>query len=300
MKPVLLSIFFMLIVLAGGCTKQTETPTVGHRLVLTADPYGPLMQQEAEQFGSLYPQVSIDVRSTTTREAIVSLLNDSVNCIVTDRQFNEEEQQVIQQASLHIVESKLAEDGIAIIVHASNPIRTMNAESVHRIIEKRATHWSQIAESHGTGPIDVVLTGRNSGLQELLQKKIFQMSKVMEPNTVMNNQRDVIQYVSEHPFSMGCVAASLLTEDRKDVKMLPILAPSPEGGEKEYMPKQQEIHESLYPFRYSLYLYNAESKAAVGLGFSAFVLSNVGQKIFQRSGLVPVSIPYRTIQLHAE
>jgi hypothetical protein len=82
--------------------------------------------------------------------------------------------------------------------------------------------------------------------------------------------------------------------------MLPVLTKSPEGDEKGYLPRQQEIHESLYPFHYSLYLYNAEARAAVGLGFSALVLSNIGQKIFQRSGLVPVSIPYRTIQLKAE
>jgi ABC-type phosphate transport system substrate-binding protein len=122
----------------------------------------------------------------------------------------------------------------------------------------------------------------------------------MEPNTVMNSQRDVIRYVSEHPYSVGFVAASLLTDKVGNVKMLPVLIKSPEGVEKEYLPGQQEIHESLYPFHFSLYLYNAEAKAAVGVGFSAMVLSNVGQKIFQRSGLVPVSIPYRTIQLHAE
>jgi hypothetical protein len=38
----------------------------------------------------------------------------------------------------------------------------------------------------------------------------------------------------------------------------------------------------------------------VGVSFSAFVLSNIGQKIIQNVGLVPVSIPYRTILLHAE
>jgi ABC-type molybdate transport system substrate-binding protein len=110
----------------------------------------------------------------------------------------------------------------------------------------------------------------------------------------------VIQYVSEHQHSIGCVAASLLTDEIVNVKILPLLTKSSDGSEKEYLPRQQEIHESLYPFHYSLYLYNTEAKAAVGLGFSAFVLSNVGQKIFQRSGLVPVSIPYRTIQLQAE
>jgi phosphate transport system substrate-binding protein len=207
---------------------------------------------------------------------------------------------VAQQASLRLVENKIAEDGIAIIVHKQNPIPNITMESVQRVVTRTAAEWTQIEKSRLSGPIDLVLTGRNSGMYELLQKKIFTGSKQLEPNTVMNNQREVIRYVSEHPHSVGFVAASLLTDKLGNVKMLPVLIKSPEGVEKEYLPGQQEIHESLYPFHFSLYLYNAEAKAAVGVGFSAMVLSNVGQKIFQRSGLVPVSIPYRTIQLHAE
>jgi phosphate transport system substrate-binding protein len=291
---------FIIIAVFSGCKKQNETAPLSNRLLLTADPYLPLMQQEVEQYMSLYPQVKIEVRSATTREAIVSLINDSVHTIVIDRQFNEEEKQVAQQASLRLVEYKIAEDGIAVIVHKQNPIPNITPESVHRIVTKTAIEWTQIAESRWSGPIDFVLTGRNSGMYELLQKKIFAGSKPLEPNTVMNSQREVIQYVSAHPHSVGFVAASLLTDQTVNVKMLPVLTKSPEGVEREYLPGQQEIHESLYPFHYSLYLYNAEAKAAVGVGFSALVLSNVGQKIFQRSGLVPVSIPYRTIQLHAE
>jgi phosphate transport system substrate-binding protein len=290
---------FLLIALVGGC-KKTETATSGYRLLLAADPYVPLMQQEVDQFLSLYPQVKMEVRSASTRGAIVSLLNDSVYTIVIDRQFNEEENQVARQASLRLVENKIAEDGIAIIVHKQNPILKMSAESARRIVTKTATEWTQIAETRWSGPIDLVLTGRNSGMYELLQAKIFAGSKPLEPSTVMNSQREVIQYVSVHPQSVGFVAASLLTNETANVKMLPVLTRSPDGVEKEYLPGQQEIHESLYPFHYSLYLYNAEAKAAVGVGFSALVLSNVGQKIFQRSGLVPVTIPYRTIQLHAE
>jgi phosphate transport system substrate-binding protein len=300
MKRALLTMLVILIAGVCGCKKQTETATVSHRLLLAADPYLPLMQQEVDQYISLYPEVKIEVRGASTRGAIVSLLNDSVHSIVVDRQCNEEERQVAQQASLRLVESKIAEDGIAIIVHKQNPISNITTESVHRIITKTATEWMQIAEARWSGPIDFVLTGRNSGMNELLQKRIFPGSKPLEPNTVINSQREVIQYVSEHQHSIGCVAASLLTDEIVNVKILPLLTKSSDGSEKEYLPRQQEIHESLYPFHYSLYLYNTEAKAAVGLGFSAFVLSNVGQKIFQRSGLVPVSIPYRTIQLQAE
>ena len=297
------TLFLILLVLIGeieGCKKHTETTTSGHRLVLTADPYLPFMQQEVDQFMSLYPEVKMEVRGASTREAIVHLLNDSVRSIVIDRPLNEEERQVAQQASIRIVENKIAEDGVAIIVHKRNPIIQITFESVQRIVTSVATDWNQIEEARWSGAIDVVLTGRNSGMYELLQKKIFSLPKSLKPTVVMESQREVIRYISTHPQSVGFVAASLVMGERENIKVLSVLAKSPEGGEKEYLPGQQEIYDSLYPFHYSLYLYNAEAKAAVGVGFGALVLSNIGQKIIQKAGLVPASIPYRTIQLHAE
>jgi hypothetical protein len=49
-----------------------------------------------------------------------------------------------------------------------------------------------------------------------------------------------------------------------------------------------------------VYLYNAERKAGVGVGFTSFVTTTVGQKIVQNAGLAPASIPNRIIQLNAE
>jgi phosphate transport system substrate-binding protein len=258
------------------------------------------MQQEVDQFMSIYPEVKMEVRSASTREAVVLLLNDSVHSIVIDRQFNEEEQQVIQQAAIRIVENRIAEDGVAIIVHKQNPISSIHTESVRSIVTNTVKDWSQITEAHWSGDIDFVLTGKNSGMYELLQKRIFSVSKPLEPTTVMPNQSEVVKYVSTHPQSVGCVAASLVNDEIEQIKVIPVLAKSPEGIEKKYVPRQQEIYNTLYPFHYSLYLYNAETKTSVGVGFGALVLSNVGQKIIQRAGLVPASIPYRTIQLHAE
>jgi phosphate transport system substrate-binding protein len=300
MKRFFFYILLILLTCVGACKKKDETVTSGHRLLLTADPYVSLMQQEADQFMSIYPEVKMEVRSASTREAVVLLLNDSVHSIVIDRQFNEEEQQIIRQATIRIVENKIAEDGVAIIVHKQNPISSIRPESVRSIVTNTVKEWSRIVEAHWSGDIDFVLTGKNSGMYELLQQRIFLVSKPLEPTTVMPNQNEVVKYVSTHPQSVGCVAASLVNDETEQIKIIPVLVKSPEGVEKSYAPRQQEIYNALYPFHYSLYLYNAETKTSVGVGFGAQVLSNVGQKIIQKAGLVPASIPYRTIQLHAE
>jgi len=293
---------FFLILLVGiaGCKKKDETATSGHRLLLAADPYVSVIQQETDQFMSLYPDVKIEVRGVSTREAIVLLLNDSVQSIVIDRQFNEEEQNVIRQASIKITENRIAEDGIAIIVHMQNPISDISTESIRGIVTSTVKDWNQIAEASWSGSIDLVLTSKNSGMYERLQQKFFSGSKSLEPTTIMLDQNEVVQYVSTHPRSVGFVAASIVVNAKEKIKVIPVLVRSPEGIEKRYTPQQQEIFSALYPFHYSLYLYNTGKKSSVGVGFGALVLSNIGQKIIQNADLVPASIPYRTIQLQAE
>jgi phosphate transport system substrate-binding protein len=300
MKRCIFFIFLVVIACVDGCKKKVETATSGYRLLLATDPYLPLMQQEVDQFMSIYPEAKMMVNGTSTREAIVLLLNDSVHSIVIDRQFNEEEQQIVQQSAIRIVENKIAEDGIAMIVHKQNPISNIRAESVRKIVTGDVKDWNQIPEVRWSGNIDLVLTGKNSGMNELLQKKIFSVSKELQPTALMPNQGEVVKYVSAHPRSVGYVAASLVNNEMESIKVIPIVVKTSEGIENIITPRQQEIYDGLYPFHYSLYLYNAETKTSIGMGFSAQVLSNIGQKIIQNAGLVPASIPYRTIQLNAE
>lgn len=283
-----------------GCQKKVETATSGHRLLLVTDPYVPVLKQEVDEFMSIYPEVKMEVRNASTREAIVLLLNDSVRSIVVDRQFNDEERQVIRQAGLRIAETKIAEEGIAIIVHKQNPMVNIDSVSAHDIVSGKISNWKELKGAYRSGQIDFIITGKNSGVFELLQKKIFSLSKSPEPSNIIEDQSGVIKYVAEHPFSIGFVAASLVNKEAGNVKVLRVISKSPEGDMQEYLPGQQEIFNALYPFHYSLYLYNAEAKTAIGGGFGAFVLSNVGQKYIQNAGLVPAVIPYHTIQLHAE
>ena len=291
---------FSFLVAAGGCGNRSDTYTSGHRSVLIADPYLPLLQREVDQFASLYPQAKVEIHGTSTREAIVGLLNDSVYSIVIDRPLNEEERQVAQRAEKRVVEDKIGKDGIAIIVHPSNAIGRIDSASIQQILTHHTQNWRELAGSRRSGSVDVVLTGRNSGMYELLRNRFFAPAKLLEPTTVLETQAELIQYVSLHPQAIGFVASSLVMNGGQKVRVVPVLIRSPEGGELGCLPGQLEVYQSLYPFHYSLYLCYAEAKAAVGIGFGAFLLSNEGQKVIQKAGVAPAAIPYRKIQLTSE
>jgi phosphate transport system substrate-binding protein len=289
-------LFFVL-----GCAhKKEDTATSGKIIVLVSEVYVPLLQTTTTEFSSLYPDAQFEVRPVSTREAIVHLLNDSVHTICIDRHLNAEECQIADQAGMRIVENHIADDAVALVVNELNPLVSIDSESVHQIVNGTFLRWEQVPGSRQSGLIEVVLTGRNSGLYELLQKNIFSTIKELTVSAAFPTQHDVLAYIAQHPLAVGFVSASVALEHPKAIKLLSMDVVSEDGIRKKVLPGPSEIYHTLYPFKYSLYLYTAEAKASTGTGLTAFVLSYNGQRIIQKAGLVPVKIPTRTIQLTAE
>ncbi len=125
------------LLLLSGCKKKENTVTSGSSLLLVCEPYGVLMQNEVQEFVSQYPDAHIEARTTSTRSAVVQMLNDSVHIICIDRELNDEERQVAQQASMHVVENRIADDAFAVIVHTLNPIEQVSKKSLERIVERK-------------------------------------------------------------------------------------------------------------------------------------------------------------------
>ncbi len=302
-------ILWSALVLAGlaGCSlEETENPTRGAAVMLVNESHYRLMQREAERFHSLYPKGRVAVHATSTREAIVHLVNDSVGVIVIDRKFNEEEEQVVQEAKLEIINLRIAEDALAIITHRQNPITGISRQSVAMILRREASDWSQIPESNWSGAIDLCLTGRNSGPYELLQKNFFPSQEDFIPNRLAANQNQVLQYVATHPRAAGVVSLSCLADSighpvpydsTTTVRVLAVENVDSTGVSRPVQLHQAYIYNGTYPLHYPVYFYWTAEGRSVATGFITFVASGPGQKIILDAGLVPATMPVRVVQL---
>ncbi len=293
----------LLLVLAilPGCRRQEATATSGATTILVSHPLDSLVREEAAQYVSLYPQVQLSVTSLETREAIVELLNGGTSVIAIDRPLNDEERDVAAQAQLNLTVNAFAHDGLAVIVHRDNPVRQLTVASVRRIVTREATAWMAIPESHWDRAIDLTLSGVNSGPPELLQRTFFHLPRTPEPTSRVGTQEQALAYVAAHPGAVTFVSMTHLDRLTRDLRIVPVESTDSTEARTFVLPSQMNVYQSLYPFHYSLYLVIAESKAAVGAGFSTFVIKTVeGQKLVQKAGLVPVNIPNRVIQLNPE
>ncbi|MDZ7269187.1 MAG: substrate-binding domain-containing protein [candidate division KSB1 bacterium] len=297
------------LVLAGlaGCSlEETENPTRGSAVMLVNDSHYRLMLREAERFHSLYPKGMMTVHATSTREAIVHLVNDSVNVIVIDRKFNEEEERVVKEAGLDVRHLRIAEDALAIITHKQNPITRISQQSLAKILRRAAKDWSEIPEAKWSGAIDLCLTGRNSGPYELLHSHFFPSQVDFIPNHLAANQNEVLRYVATRPRAAGVVSLSCLADSlghpvphdsTTTVRVLAVEHVDSTGVSRPVQLHQAYIYKGLYPLHYPVYFYWTAEGRSVATGFITFVASGPGQKIILDAGLVPATMPVRLVQL---
>ena len=308
MKSVVAILVIVLMTFAGCTKRQGSDIRSGTLAVQVTESYLPLVQVIVDDYRSIYPDVTITLSGVTTRGAIVDLINDSVHCIITDRPFNDEEQEAVKRAELHVEETEIARDGLAILVHQQNKLAALSQEELGSIFSGATTLWSKVPGSHLRGAIELCLTGRNSGLYELLTRNFFHMKNDAPLAAIAPSQAGILEYVATHPEALGVVSYAAWKDTtrtgeqqwKRNVRVLPMTGKNAEGVSAAVPVNQRNIYDRIYPLTFSLYIYASEKTPGTAKGFSAFVAGEYGQREFLYAGLVPKTMPYRTIQLTQE
>ncbi len=200
-----------LVAASASCSRfaDEETATKGSLAVLASESHFELIQAEAEEFTSLYKDARVAVSGATTREAIVQLLNDSVSVVVVDRMLNQEEERVAREAKLKLERIEVALDAVAVVVNHLNDADGISRETLNDVLVRKITDWNQVRGSGLSGPVELVLTGKNSGTYELVKDHFFSLSQDIQASVVLSTQKEVIEYVARHPQAVGLAPAAV-------------------------------------------------------------------------------------------
>jgi phosphate transport system substrate-binding protein len=313
MNRILLT-FLLLLGVLSACTRQDSeiSPTRGSVTAYVAESHAALMQREVDEFHRLYEAAHVTLLSSTTREAIVHLLNDSVRIIITDRPLNAEEQGIVKQHNIRLIETKIAQDALALVVHQHNPLQEMTRATFAAIVRREITNWNQVPGSKWSGRIEFVFTGRNSGAYELLTQKFLQIKEEVVPAVVVNTQKEVLDYIASHPAAFGVVSAACfysvtrpqgVPDSTTVLRALAFERQDTTVTSRFVKLHPANVHRGFYPLHYGVYIYTSSSPARDAgpeVGFATFVASYPGQKIIQDAGLVPATMPIRLVQINED
>ncbi len=238
---------------------------------------GPIAKAFAEYYMERHPEVNITVSESGSGNGAKSLLNGACDVADMSRFMKESEFKAAADNGIMPVAHVVALDGIAVIVHPSNPVKGLTVEQVRDIYTGKITNWRQV----GGPDKDIVVASRdtNSGTYETFETMVMNKQKMAAGTEYYGSNGAVHKKVSNTTTAIGYVGLGFL--DRK-VKGLEVngVFPSPET-----------VKSGRYPIARPLFMFtNGYPKMGTHLyAFVTLYLSPEGQEIIETIQFVPVT-----------
>jgi len=300
------STLILFVFFSFGCyPERKETPTKGTLEIFSSESVSPLLLAEVDKFQQLYTESSISTQVTFARNAIVALLNDSAQVIISSRPFNKEERDVIKKEQLEIQEHLFAYDAIVFLINKNNALESLRTTQLDSIYSGTINDWNALHPSLPSAKIRLAIPESNSGNLEIITHELLKDKPMKSPDFIAHSSKDMLQYISSTTNAIGFVGQSWTRNiSGLDIKVLNIQNPNPpdslkESAHKAYPPLQYYLWKRYYPFTKPIYIYSRNLGYGVGSGFVTFLMSahpGEGQKIVGDFGLVPAQMTVRIVQ----
>ena len=292
-----------------------STPTQGRLVVGVDETFAPIMQAEVDTFSKLYTQSNVSLQMEAEEKVLVDFINGDVTLAVVARQLNAEEQGEMKKQNITPQTTHIGIDGLAILLHPSNPDSLLTIAQLRAIFTGQTTQWSQLSGKKTLSDINVVFDANRSSTTRFVRDSLTRGAALTTRAFATKSNPALLDYVATHPNAIGVVGVNWIS-DRDDPKAAGFLSkvrvaaitarpnPKPDDFIQPYQvylaektPEQLAEYPDLqnYPLRRNLYIISREARTGLGTGFASFVAAKNGQLIFQKSGLMPAHIQARIV-----
>ncbi len=244
-------------------------------------------QHHAQIAGKLAgDDVVIDLTASGTATAFEGLAAASCDIGMASRAITPNELATAERAGLGDLRSPAAEhvvalDGIAVVVHRNNPVRSLDRQALRDIFTGAITDWSQLGGAEG--PIHVLARDHHSGTFDTFKALVLGKAE-LRPGTPRFEQSDALaDAVAADPGAIGFVGLPYV----RSTKALAI----GDRGAPPMLPTSFTITTEGYLLARRLYLYvPPKPRSPLATELVGFALSAQGQDVVRQSGFVDLDI----------
>jgi phosphate transport system substrate-binding protein len=246
-----------------------------------------LVQHEAEVFMKDRPDVSIAITGGGSGTGIAGLINKQVDIANSSRPLKSKEKDLATQAGVNPVEFAIGIDGLAVIVHESNPIDHLTMEQIGRIFQGEITNWKTV----GGPDVTVSLYGRqsNSGTYVFFQEHVMSNKDYSPQMKNMNGNAQIVESLKSDKAGIGYVGVGYAVRDGKTIPGIKVLKVSKDSSSQPISPVDSEaVMNGTYPIARPLFQYTNGVPTGTVKDFMLFILSEKGQNIVKEEGFYPL------------
>ena len=178
-------------------SKALTTQTGTEKIIISgASTIAPLVAEIAKRYERENPGIQIDVQSGGSSRGVADARSGLADIGMVSRDLKASERE--------LVDYPIARDGIAVIVHKSNPIQALSKEQIRNIYLGRITNWKEL----GGVEMPITVVNKASGRSTL---ELFAGFMNLEPadikaNIVIGENEQGIKTVANSPGAIGYVS----------------------------------------------------------------------------------------------
>lgn len=283
-----LMVILMVAVPAAGCGGNAENPgreqepsggseeLSGTLQVNGSTTVAPVAQAWAEKFHELHPNVDVVVTGTGSGDGIAALINGTTDIAMASRKMKGKERDKIDGTPKEFV---VGRDGLAVIVHPSNPVDSLSMAQIKDIFTGKITNWKDVG-----GPdaeIIVYTRDTSSGTYGFFKEHVLNDEEYTAAGRKTASNAALANSVAGEETAVGYVGLAFLDSNVKAV------AVSKDGGEP-VEPTLETAKAGEYPIVRDLNMYTIGEPEGLAKAFLDYGFSDEGQAIVQEVGYLPV------------
>lgn len=296
-KTVKFLTLIFLVFLSVNCTKKEEkkeeTILKGTASILVDETLVPIIEDQIEVFESYY-DATLTIVAKSELEVVNSLLEQENKIAVLTRDLSVSEKKVFEQKKIIPRTTKIAIDAIAFIANQNNKDTLIALQDVVSFMQGQSSSKIKGFVFDNPNSSTVRLLTSISGIKTIRTDQVYSFK----------TNEEVIKFVAQNEGMIGVVGVNWLSQPmpkmQEFVDKVNVLSVKSLTGKDYYLPNQNGLAEGKYPLARDLYIVNCQGNSGLGMGFASFVAGDIGQRIILKSGLLPVTMPGRRLNIRKE
>jgi len=234
----------------------------------------PIAQKAAEVYMEKHPGINISVRGGGSGNGIAALVDGAVDIADASRFIKDKEVKKAVENGIMPLPHRVAMDGIAVVLHPSNPVQGLSLEQIKDIYTGKITNWKELGGKNQE--IVIISRDSSSGTFEVFEKLVLNEERVIPTALLQSSNGAVAGTVAETEGAIGYVGLGYLSNKLKAIKVNGVT------------PSKATVASGEFPIARPLFMFTDGWPEGLTASFINFILSPAGQKIAEEQGYVPL------------
>ncbi len=226
----------------------------------------PFADKLAEVFMEKRPGMGVNVQGGGSSAGIQACKSGACQIGMSSRELKNDEKDLF--------EIVIARDGLAIIIHPSNPVRGVKLAEVKQIFSGDLGNWKFLGGEDRE--MTVVTREEGSGTRGAFQELVMGKTRIYQGAITEDSNGTVREIVAHDPYSIGFISLGLVNEQVRALELDGVVG------------NEAHIRDGSYKLVRPFLFLSPGEPTGLAKEFVDFVLSDEGQTLIKKEGLLPV------------